>query len=247
MAVLPVVVLLGEALEHAALDDAVLEHVEPDLLVLRQVEERPPEAGALLHVLPPVRVRPFDVYGVEGVLLTLEPVAGQVGDRDVADGVVPNEGLPQRQERDGGRAEVGEHEAPRSLHRIARNLDLLLEAAVGAHRLLERLLDALARLVVAPAMVHATQAMLFGDAVREVDAAMRAQPRDEPERPRPVAVEDEVFAEQAHGLRRPVVELSGGGDGVPVAAHQLAHRRAGADLRERSVVLDAEHGQSPRT
>ena len=89
--------------------------------------------------------------------------------------------------------------------------------------------------------------MLFGDAVREVDAAMRAQPLEEPKRPRPVAVEDEVFAEQAHSLRRLVVELSGGGDGVPVTAHQLAHRRAGADLREFSVVLDAEHGQSPRT
>ena len=38
MAVLPVVVLFGVALEHTALDDAVLKNVEADLLVESEAE-----------------------------------------------------------------------------------------------------------------------------------------------------------------------------------------------------------------
>ena len=108
--------------------------------------------------------------------------------------------------------------------------------------LLEWLLDALAGLVHHPAVVHATEAVLLGDAVGEVDAPVGAETFDEAEGSGPVAVEDEVLAEQPDGFRGAVVEFGGGGDRVPVAAHQLAHRRSGADLRQLLVLLYAQHG-----
>src|SRR5438034_6576192 len=43
-----------------------------------------------------------------------------------------------------------------------------------------------------------------------------------------------------------LVELRDGGDGLPVAAHQLAHRRAAADAREPLVLLRAQHGRARR-
>ena len=127
------------------------------------------------------------------------------------------------------------------LHGVARDLHLLLEAPVRVDGLLEGLLDALAGLVHHPAVVHAAQAVLLGYAVGEVDAAVGAEALDEAERAGPVLVEDEVLAEEAHRLGGALVEFRRRGEGVPVAAHQFAHRRAGADLREAFVVLCGEH------
>src|SRR5499427_3382162 len=56
-----------------------------------------------------------------------------------------------------------------------------------------------------------------------------------------VPVEDEIFAQQAHGLRRLVVQLGHGGDRHPVAPKQLSHRRASADLRQSAVLFVAQH------
>src|SRR5207249_1446476 len=56
-----------------------------------------------------------------------------------------------------------------------------------------------------------------------------------------VPVENEILAQQAHGLRRLVVQLSHRGDGHPVAPQQLSHRRASADLRQPSVLFFAQH------
>jgi hypothetical protein len=61
--------------------------------------------------------------------------------------------------------------------------------------LLERLLGALTCLVEHPAVVHATDAVLFGDAVGEVHAAMRAESVDEAVGAGAVLVEDEILAE----------------------------------------------------
>ena len=52
---------------------------------------------------------------------------------------------------------------------------------------------------------------------------------------------DEVLAQQAHGPRWTLFEFAGGGDGMPVAAQQVAHGRAGADLGQRLVLFLAEH------
>src|SRR2546430_14905863 len=43
-----------------------------------------------------------------------------------------------------------------------------------------------------------------------------------------------------------LVELRDGGDGLPVPAHQVAHRRAAADAREPLVLLRAQHGRARR-
>ena len=102
--------------------------------------------------------------------------------------------------------------------------------------LLERLLDALAGLVHHPTVVHAAQAVLFRDAVGEIDPAMRAEAFDEPECTGLVAIEDEVFAEDTDGTGGSGVQLSGYGDRMPVAAHQFAHRCAGAHTCEPFVL-----------
>ena len=47
----------------------------------------------------------------------------------------------------------------------------------------------------------------------------------------PILVEDQELAEQPHPLCRLLLELGDGGDRLPVASQQLAHRRAGPDLR----------------
>ena len=111
--------------------------------------------------------------------------------------------------------------------------------------LLERLLDTLAGLVHHPAVVHAAQTMLLRYAVGEIDAAMRAGALDESERTGLVAIEHQVLAHESHGLGGAFVELGGSGDGMPVAAHQIAHRRTGADLCEFCVLLGAQHGLIP--
>ena len=131
---------------------------------------------------------------------------------------------------------------PSSSHRVAGDLHLLLEAAVRVHGLLERLLDALAGLVHHPAVVHAAQSVLLRYAVGEVDAAVGAEAVDESERAGLVAVQHEVLAEEPHGLRGLLHQLAGRGDGVPVASHQLAHRRAGADLGQAFVLVGWNHG-----
>jgi hypothetical protein len=56
-----------------------------------------------------------------------------------------------------------------------------------------------------------------------------------------VPVEDEILAQQAHGLGRLVVQLGYGGDGHPVAPKQLPHRGASADLRQPPVLFVAQH------
>jgi hypothetical protein len=92
--------------------------------------------------------------------------------------------------------------------------------------LFEGLLDALPGLVKHPAVVHAPQAFFFRDTVAHVDAAVGAEGVYQAECAFAVLVENEVFSKQAHGLGGPVVEFGSGGDGVPVAAHELAHRGA---------------------
>ena len=160
-------------------------------------------------------------------------------------GVLRDEQIPAGHERRGRGAKVGEQEAAELLDGVGVDLHLLLEAAVGVHRLLERLLDALAGLVHHPAVVHAAQAVLLRYAVGEVDAAVRARALDEPERAGLVLVEDEVLSEETHRLRGALVEFGGCGDGMPVAAHQFAHRRASADLGESFVLLLREHAMPP--
>jgi hypothetical protein len=70
---------------------------------------------------------------------------------------------------------------------------------------------------------------------------MRAVPVQETIGAGLVTVKDEILAQQAHRLRRLVVQLGHRGDGHPVAPKQLSHRRASADLRQPSVLFVAQH------
>ena len=236
MAHLPVMVFLCGALDDPALDDAVLELGEADLLVVARDDgaqiRLTAERDSLLSLLgnAPVPVKPFEMDRVMGVLLALQPVARQFGDPDVRVAVLVGEGLPHGDERSGSRPHVCPQHAAEFLHGVTRDLDLLLETSVRVDGLLEGLLDALAGLVHHPAVVHAAQAMLLRYAVGEIDPAMRAGAFDESERAGLVAVEDEVLPEQAHSLGGALVELGGRGEGMPVTTHQFAHRRASPDL-----------------
>ena len=65
---------------------------------------------------------------------------------------------------------------------------------------------------------------------------MRAVVANQPGPPGLVAEQDEVLAHDADELRGMlVVELLGDGDGVPVAAQQLARGRAGANASQQFV------------
>ena len=92
MALGPVLAVLREAELEPALDDAVLEGVEGDLDGLGLALRRGGDAVA--DVVAEVEVQPLRVDGVDGVLLALEPVAGEVRDGDVADGVAVGQLLP---------------------------------------------------------------------------------------------------------------------------------------------------------
>ena len=125
---------------------------------------------------------------------------------------------------------------PQLLDRVGGDAHLLLEASVRVDGLLEGLLDALPLGVEHPPMIHAAQPVLLRDAVRQVDTTVGAVPFDQAVLAGAVAVENEVFAEDADGLRGPGIQLGSDGDGLPVAAHQLAHRRAGPHTREPFVL-----------
>ena len=71
--------------------------------------------------------------------------------------------------------------------------------------------------------------MLLGDSVSEIDAAMGAIAFDQAVVAAAVAVQHQVLAEELDGLGGLFEQLLGGGDGVPVAAQQLPHGRAGPD------------------
>ena len=83
--------------------------------------------------------------------------------------------------------------------------------------------------------------MFVRNAVLHVNEAMQAALADEPQRPRLVAIEHEVFAEEPHLANRIVVELRQRREGNPVAAHQFATGRAGTNAREPFVLIGVQH------
>src|SRR5438034_482328 len=236
----PQVVVLRRVLAHAAVDEAPLELLERDLEVPRRAG-----AGLAAQRGRPVGMEPLEVDRVDGVLLALEPVARDLGEHDLLVAPLAEE-VPVGHERRGRGAEVRPEQPRLRLDGIGRGLDLVLEARLGARDLLERLVQARARAVEEPAVVVAAQAALLRNAVAESGAPVRAVAVEQAVAAARVPVENEVLAHEAHGQRRMLVELRDGGDGLPVAAHQLAHRRAAADAREPLVPLRAQHGRARR-
>jgi len=96
-------------------------------------------------------------------------------------------------------------------------------------------------LVHQPAVVVAADAGLLDEAMGEVGAAMGTVPIKQPEATAEVLVEHQVFAHQADGLDRSVVELAGSADRHPIAPQQFPHRGSGPDLGEQPIFFWTQH------
>src|SRR5262245_33227202 len=188
-------------------------------------------------------MQPLEVHGVDGVLLALEPVAGNLREHDLDEAVLPGERLPGRHQGRRRRAEIGPEQPALGLHGIGGELDAVLVPGLRMGDLLERLGQALAGLAVEPAVVVTAQAAVFDDAVGEVGPTVGTVPIEKAERAAPVTVEDEILAEQAHGLDWPVLELAHRGEGHPVPPQELAHAGARADFGQSPVLLLTQHGR----
>ena len=144
----------------------------------------------------------------------------------------------------GRRAHIGPDHAAELDARIGLELDLLAEAACGR---LRGHLDALPGHVVFPAVIGAAQAVLLVAAEPQRHAAMGAEFVHQAEPALRVAKGDQPLAEQLHLHRRTVRprQFLRHQCRDPVAAKQLAHRRAGAGAAQIFVLFVRDHVGSP--
>src|SRR6185312_2570280 len=230
------VVLVG-VLAHPAIDETVIELVEIDLGVARAIGP-----GLAFEPHAPIRVHPLEMHRVDRVLLALHPVARDFRNHDLGKAVLPGERLPVRHQRRGKRAEIGPDQPGMLAHRIRFDPDARFHVGVGMGHVLVRLGDARAFLVIKPAVIVAAQAALLDEAIGHVGAAMAAMPVDEAPGAGKIAIQRKVFAHEPHRLDPcGLVELAGAGDGLPIAPHQLAHRRIGAGLAQQLVLVGSQH------
>ena len=118
---------------------------------------------------------------------------------------------------------------------VGRDPHLALEVA---RRRLVGHIDAVARDVELPAVVGAADAALLVPTEVEARAPVRAAVLNERGGAVGVAPRQQVLAEQAHPQWLPVArQLPAVGDRQPVAAHELAHRRAWPHLAQQVHVL----------
>ena len=144
-----------------------------------------------------------------------------------------------------GRAHIGPQHAAAFDQRIGLQLDLLAEAAFDR---LRRHLDALAGVVVFPAVIGAAQAAFLVAAEPQRDAAMGAEFVDQAEPALAVAKGQQPLRQQLHPHRRAIVFRQFGGQQRrhPVAAEQPPAGRAGAGLGEEIVLFFSQHEAAPR-
>src|SRR3954464_14798969 len=109
---------------------------------------------------------------------------------------------------------------------------------------LGRLGDALAGLVVEPAVIGAAQPLILGNAAFEIDAAMGAALADQAETALAVAIKRQRLAEDAHRLDGVRLQLPAGRDRMPVAAHQRPHPAFRSDAGQELVLLGGQHGSA---
>ena len=190
-------------------------------------------------------VQERDVARIDPAFHGLQPVAllQPLGD----EGLLGRDGgeFPLRQRRLlVGRAHIGpQHRA--ALHqRVGFELDLLAEAALAR---LRRNVDALAGHVVFPAVIGAAQAGFLVAAEPERHAAVGAELVDQAVPAVAVAEGEQPLGEDLHPHRGAVVlrQLFVEQRRDPVGAEQLAHRRAGAGLRQQIVLFFSEHRLNP--
>ena len=142
------------------------------------------------------------------------------------------------------RAHVGPQHAAALDQRIGLQLDLLAEAALGR---LRRHLDALAGVVVFPAVIGAAQPAVLVAAEPQRDAAVGAELVGQRELPCVSRQASSRSRQELDAHRRALVlgQLLGQQRRLPAQAEHLAHRRAGAGLGEKVVLFFAEHRSLP--
>ncbi|MEC7489394.1 MAG: hypothetical protein VYA17_07390 [Pseudomonadota bacterium] len=106
---------------------------------------------------------------------------------------------------------------------------------LGIARLLARHVDAPTLGVVEPAMIAAANAFRLDPAVLQRRTAVGAVRIETADTAHAVAEQYQVLAQDAD-LARQVGEFVRQTDWLPVAAHQLAHRRAGLDMGELGIL-----------
>ena len=144
----------------------------------------------------------------------------------------------------GGRPHIGPDDVAELDARVGLELDLLAEAACGR---LRRHVDALPGHIIFPAVIGAAQAVLLVAAEPQRHAAMGAEFVHQAEPALRVAKRDQPLAEQLHPHRRTVRprQFLRHQRRDPVAAKQLAHRRAGAGAAHIFVLFVRDHFGSP--
>ncbi len=163
-------------------------------------------------------VQPVGMGRIVRILLCLQPVVMvQRQDNDVAHTVLAHQRFPPWQKRRGVWPEIGEQQTGQLLNGIRLQACLLHEWAVGA---LIRLLDAIAVNVEFPAVIGASQAILFGKSVIQGGVTVRATFRQEAEPALTVAEQHQVFAQEPDLLDRIVcVDFLCAGHRHPVPTH----------------------------
>jgi hypothetical protein len=157
--------------------------------------------------------------------------------QDVAH-AVHHEHVEPRQLRHGVGPDVRPHQPAELLRGPGADADPVLEGGVVP---LGRLFEAAAVEPEEPAVVGAADAVRLDHPVREGGAPVRARLLDDAVPAGRGLVDGEVLAEQAGVLDRELLELPSEGDRVPVAAQQLAHRRAGVEGGQLVVLLGGQH------
>ena len=217
-------------------DEPVVELVELQPEVPRRIR-----ANLILEPHAPVHMHPLEVQRIDGVLLALKPVARHFREDDLDKPVLPGERLPVGHQRSRLGSEISPDQAGLGFHGIRRDADLVLEVSLRSRDVFIRLLGAAAVLVEQPAVIVAAQPALLDESVRQVGAAMRAMPVDQPVGAAQILVERQVLAQQANGLDGLVVELADRGDGHPVAAEQAAHGRPRTYLGQKVILSFVQH------
>ena len=182
-----------------------------------------------------------EMRGVDLAFQRLQPVAVALhqADVDLVRRQVEHLEAGQRR-RLGALAHVDPDEAGALDDTVGLGLHLVLEILVLGHA---RHVDAVASNVVFPAVIDAAQAALLVAAEEQRGATMRAALVHHTHPARAVAEGDELFAKQHEAQRVAIaLELRRLQRRQPVLPHQLAHRRAGADLREFRAFDRRGHG-----
>src|ERR1700704_4668655 len=79
----------------------------------------------------PVGMLPLEVHRVDRVLLTLKPVAGQFGEHDLDEAVLPAERFPVRHQWCRVRTEISPDQAGMGLDAVSFDRDAIAEPGLG--------------------------------------------------------------------------------------------------------------------